>query len=149
MMARCSSTPVGGESTGDRERLAVVGEDLVGVTAAAGGFGHDLDAVRPVRPVRMAVEGVAAGILEPDEVGEPGRQGGLDLTMVLAQLGLDEREPEEGVGIVFRGERPQLGVVAAERLAALTDAEKPFSDRLQPMSRARSRRRTLCSPSIR
>ena len=71
----------------------------------------------------MAVE-VAREVLEPDEVGEPGRQGGLDLTMVLAQLGLDEREPEEGVGIVFRGERPQLGVVAAERLAALTDAQE-------------------------
>ena len=53
--------PVGGQAARDRERLRVVGQDLVGVAARAGGLGHDLDRVMAVRPVGMAVE-VAAQV---------------------------------------------------------------------------------------
>ena len=43
---------------------------------------------------------------------------------VLAQLGLDERQAEEGVRLGLGGERPQLGVVTGEGLAVLVDAQE-------------------------
>ena len=61
MISRCSATRSGVEPAGDGQRLGVVGQDLVGVAAAAGGLGHDLDRVRPVGPVRVAVQ-VAAEV---------------------------------------------------------------------------------------
>ena len=43
---------------------------------------------------------------------------------VLAQLGLDERQAEEGVGLRLGRERPQLGGGAGQRLAVLADAQE-------------------------
>ena len=58
------------------------------------------------------------------EAREATGEGGLDLAPVLAQLGLDEREVEERVDLGLRGERPELGGLAGERLAVLPDPEE-------------------------
>ena len=63
---------------------------------------------------------------ERDEVRQPAGQRGLDLALVLAQLGLDERQAEEGVRLGLGRERPQLGVGAGQRLAVLADAQEPL-----------------------
>ena len=115
--------PVRGQAAGDRERLRVVGQDLVGVAARAGGLGHDLDRVMAVGPVGMAVE-VAAQVGQVDEGRQPAGQRRLDLAGVLAQLGLDERQAEERVRLGLGGERPQLGGVAGQRLAVLADPQE-------------------------
>ena len=67
---------------------------------------------------------VAPQVGERDEVRQAAGQGGFDLAPVLAQLGLDERQVEEGVGLGLGPERPQLGAVAGQRLAVLADAEE-------------------------
>ena len=114
--------PVRGQPVRDRERLRVVGQDLVRVASGAGGLGHDLDRVVAVGPVGMAVE-VAAQVGQVDERREPAGDRGLDLAMILAQLGLDVGQPEEGVRVRFGRERPELGGRTRERLAVLADAQ--------------------------
>ena len=113
---------IGREAARDRQRDRVVGQDLVGVSPPAGGLGHDLDGVDAVGPLRMGVQ-VPAQVAELDEVRQPARQCRLDLALVLAQLGLDVREVEEGVGLLLGRERAQLGRVAGQRLAVLVDAQ--------------------------
>ena len=115
--------PVGRQAAGDRQRLAVVGQHLVGVAAAARGLGHDLDAVRAVGPVGVAVQ-VAAQVVERDEARQRAGEGRLDLAAVLAQLRLDERQAEERVRLLLGGERPQLGAVTGQRLAVLADPQE-------------------------
>ena len=61
---------------------------------------------------------------EVDERRQPAGQRRLDLAGVLAQLGLDERQAEEGVRLRLGRERPQLGVVAGQRLAVLADPQE-------------------------
>ena len=101
----------------------VVGQDLVGVAARPGVLGHDLDRVVAVGPVGVAVQ-VAAQVGLGDERRQPAGQRRLDLAGVLAQLGLDERQAEEGVGVGLGGEGAQLGVVAGQRLAVLADPQE-------------------------
>ena len=72
--------PVRGQAAGDGQRLRVVGQDLVGVAAPPGRLGHDLDGVRAVRPVGVAVQ-VAAQVGQGDEVGQAAGQRGLDLAL--------------------------------------------------------------------
>ena len=114
---------VGRQPAGDGQRLGVVGQDLVGVAAPAGRLGHDLDRVRAVRPVRVAVQ-VAAQVAELDEARQRARPAPPRSRHVLAQLGLDERQAEEGVRLRLGGEGPELGGVAGERLAVLADAQE-------------------------
>ena len=71
----------------------------------------------------MAVE-VAGQVVERDEVRERAVEGRLDLALILAQLGLDERQAEECVRLLLRGERPQLGDVTGQWLAVLADPQK-------------------------
>ena len=111
------------QAAGDRQRLRVVGQDLVGVAAPAGGLGHDLDRERAVRPFRVAVE-VAAQVLEPDEGRQRAREGRLELARLLAQLRLDVRQAEEGVRLGLGLERPQFGRVAGQGLAVLADPQE-------------------------
>ena len=85
MISACCCDPIGRQPAGDRERLGVVGQDLVGVAAPPGGLGHDLDREVAVGPVRVAVQ-VAAQVGEVDQVGQPAGQRRLDLAAVLAQL---------------------------------------------------------------
>ena len=113
--------PVRGQAPGDGQRLAVVGQDLVGVTARSGGLGHRLDRVDAVGPVGVAVE-VAPEVGERHEVGQPTGQGGLDLAPVLAQLGLDERQVRG-----TRTPRPRWRTSAARRLGPV--AGSPSSSR--------------------
>ena len=93
------------------------------MAAASGSLGHDLDRVDAVRPVGMAVQ-VAAQVAQGDEGREPSGEGRLDLAAVLAQLGLDEGQAEEGVRLCLRAERAQLGVRAGQRLAVVADAQE-------------------------
>ena len=116
---------VGREPAGDRERLGVVGQDLVGVAAPPGGLGHDLDRVDAVGPVRVAVQ-VAAQVGDVDEGRQRARERRLDLAAVLAQLRLDERQAEEGVRLGLGRERPELGGVAGQRLPVLADPQEPL-----------------------
>ena len=79
-----------------------------------------------------------------------GRRAGerrLDLAAVLAQLRLDERQPEELVRLGLGGEDPQLAAVGAAAMISPSSSIRanPYSDRLQPLSRAIARSRTLCS----
>ena len=55
---------------------------------------------------------VAAQVGEVDQLRQGAGEGRLDLAAILAQLGLDEREAEEGVGLGFRGECPELRSLA-------------------------------------
>ena len=55
--------PIGREAAGDGQRLGVVGQDLVGVAAPAGGLGHHLDRVDAVGPVGVGVQ-VAAQVAD-------------------------------------------------------------------------------------
>ena len=71
----------------------------------------------------MAVQ-VAAQVVERDEVRERAGERRLDLALVLAQLGLDERQAEERIRLLLRGEGPQLGGGTGERLAILADAQE-------------------------
>ena len=128
--------PLGDQAARDRERLRVVGQDLVGVATAAAGLGHDLDRVDAVGPVGVGVE-VAAQVGLRDERRQPAGERRLDLAAVLAQLGLDERQA--------RGTRRPRSSVANVRSSAAAPVSgspsspirrKPFSDRLQPRSRA-------------
>ena len=137
--------PVGRQAAGDGQRLGVVGQDLVGVAAPPGASAMTSMAWCAVRPVGVAVQ-VAAQVAELDEARQAAGQGRLDLAAVLAQLGLDER--------AGRGRRTPPSSVAKVRSSAASPVSgspsspmrrKPFSDRLQPWSRARSRSRTLCS----
>ncbi len=112
-----------GETARDRQRLAVVRQDLEGVPTPPSRLGHDLDRVGAVGPLGVTVQ-VAGEVLEPDEGRHPAGERGLDLTLVLAQLRFDERQPEEGVGFLLGREGPELGVIARERLAVLADPEE-------------------------
>ena len=105
-----------------REALRVVGEHLVGVAEPAGGLGHDLDRVDAVAPVGVRVE-VAAEVRSRDQGRQAALVAGLDLAPVLAQLGLDVRQPEEAVRAGLVLERPELGGVALEWPAVLVDPE--------------------------
>ena len=73
----------------------------------------------------MAVQ-VAAQVAQLDQAREPAGERGLDLALVLAQLGLDERQAEEGVGLGLGGERAELGLGTGERLAVLADPQEPL-----------------------
>ena len=115
--------PVGRQPAGDRERLRVVGQDLVGVAAPPGVVGHDLDRKVAVGPVGVAVQ-VAAQVGQVDELRQAAGQGSLDLAAVLAQLRDDERQAEERVRLVLGGERAQLGGIAGQRLAVLADPQE-------------------------
>ena len=55
---------------------------------------------------------VAPQVLEPDERRKPARERRLDLTAVLAELGLDAGEIEEGVRLSLRREGLQLALAA-------------------------------------
>ena len=123
MTRACSATRAGFRPAGDRQRLGVVGQDLVGVAAAAGRLDHDLDRLVPVRPVGVAVQ-VAAEIAELEQAREGAGERRLDLAGVLAQLRLDEREAEEVVGLRLGGEGAQLGGVPGQRLAVLAEAQE-------------------------
>ena len=67
---------------------------------------------------------VAAQVGQGDQRRQRAGQRRLELAGVLAQLGLDERQAEERVGLGLGGEGPQLGGVAGQRLAVLADAQE-------------------------
>src|SRR5439155_15218528 len=113
-----------GEAARDRKGLAVVREHLVGMAAAARLLGHLLDGVDAVRPVGVAVA-IAAEVAQLDEVREAAGHRRLDLTTILAQLRLDERQSEERVGLRLVAEGPELGVRSGEGLAILADPQEP------------------------
>ena len=75
------------------------------------------------------------------------RPGGLDLAVVLAQLGLDERQVEEGVRLLLGRERPQLGVGAGQRLAVLADPLEAVLATGSSRGRGRSPGAGRCAPS--
>ena len=98
----------------------MVGQDLVGVAPSSAGVGHDLDRLAPVAPLAVGVA-VAPEVGLGDEDGERPGQSRLDLALVLPQLGLDEGQVEEAVGLRLGGERPELRVVARQDLAVVAD----------------------------
>ena len=145
MSARSCATRSGVEAAGDRERLRVVGHHLVGVAAAPGELGHDLDRLAPSDQSEWECRSPRRSA-SVTSVGQPARERRLDLAAVLAQLGLDERQAQERVRLGLGGERPELAAAPPVRISPSSPSRaKPYSDRLQPMSRARSRSRTLCS----
>ena len=111
------------QATRDCQRLAVIGEDLVGIAATAPGLGHLLDGMHSIGPIRMGVA-VPAQVGQRDERRQSADDGRLDLASVLSQLWLDERQVEEAVSLGLRRERSQLGVQPAERLAVVAQAKE-------------------------
>ena len=112
---------LGGEAARDRERLRVIGHDLVGVAAAARELSHGFDRHRAVGPVRMGVE-VALEVGLGDEIRQAAGEGRLDLAAILAQLRLDERQPEKVICLRLRGEDAELtALVRGDDLAGLVD----------------------------
>ena len=144
MIERCCSTRIGREAAGDRPATASGRSGPGRRIRAGGGLGHDLlDRVTPSDHSEWVWQ--VAAVVELDRCGSWPGERRLDLAFVLAQLGLDVREVEEGVGLLLGRERAQLGRVAGERLAGLqVDAQVALSDRLQPRSRRRAES-TLCS----
>ena len=103
--------PGGIEPVRDRERDRVIGQDQVLVATGACRLRHRRDRVDPVGPVRVGVQ-IAPEVAPLDEAREPARERRLDLTAVLAELGLDAGEIEEGVRLSLRREGPQLALAA-------------------------------------
>ena len=71
----------------------------------------------------------------------------LDLAAVLAQLGLDERQAEERVGLGLGRERPQLGGVAGQRLAVLADPQEALLGQAPAPVAGHARGAGRCAPS--
>ena len=78
--------------------------------------------------------------------GQRAGQGGLDLALVLAQLGLDERQAEERVGLGLGGERAQLGVGAGQRLAVLADPQEALLGQAPALVAGHRRAGGRCAP---
>ena len=76
-----------------------------------------------VGPFGVAVQ-VAPQVGQGDEVRQRAREGGLELARLLAQLRLDVRQADEGVGLGLGREGPQFGRVAGQRLAVLADPQE-------------------------
>ena len=95
MIAALLLDPVGRQAAGDRERLRVVGQNLVGVAAPAAGLGHDLDRVDAVATSRNGCGRSPRRSAWVDQRWQLAGAGRLDLAAVLAELGLDERQVEE------------------------------------------------------
>ena len=107
----------------DPQALRVVGEHLVGMTATTSGLGHDLDGVDAIAPLGVTVQ-VALQVVEGDQGRQPARVPRLHLAGGLAQLGRDERQPEEAIGARLVLERAQLGGVARRGLALGIEAQE-------------------------
>ena len=97
-----------GEATRNRQAGCVVGQGKVRVAPPAGRFRHLLDRVNAVGPVGVAVA-VAAQVRPRHQMGQRPGKARLHLAPVLAQLGLDERQPQEAVRRRLGRKRPQLG----------------------------------------
>jgi hypothetical protein len=70
--------------------------------------------------------------------GQAAGQGRLDLALVLAQLGLDERQVEEGVASASSRTSAARASAPVSGSPSSPIRWKPYSDRLQPRSRARA-----------
>ena len=69
--------------------------------------------------------------------------------LVLAQLGLDERQAEEGVRLGLGGEGAQLGGVAGQRLAVLADPQEALLGQAPALVAGHRRAAGRCAPSTR
>ena len=89
---------VGGEATGVRRRLGVIGDAEIGPTPLLRRLSQSCDGGLSIGITRVAMED-AAQVAQFDELGQFTRRGGRDLAAVLAQL---QRNPRQAGGAVER-----------------------------------------------
>ena len=116
-----------------RQVAGVIGDRDVLAARGACGARHRLDRVGAVGPVGLGLEIAAQGAVL-DQPRQAARAGGLDLALVLAQLGRDVRQVEARVDLL-------LGAAGDRRVAA----KEAVLVQLEPFSMASWRSATLCA----
>ncbi len=109
------------EAAGDRGRARMIGHDDVLVAARLGRGHQRLERVAAVGPVGVRVQ-VAANVAGRDQGRQPALARGLDLALVLAQLGRDPGQAHRGVDLLLGGAGHALAGALVEH-AVLADPQ--------------------------
>ena len=92
---------LGTEAVRHSQTRRVVGDRVVRIALVARAPRHGLQRVVPVRPIRVSVE-IATHLALRDERWQRVRHRGVDLAVILAQLGRDPGHPERVVDVLLR-----------------------------------------------